>query len=155
MNSISQYFRSFFKGLQSLLIGMGTTLKIFFRKKTTECYPENRKELPMYDRYRGTLIMIHNENNEHHCVACGICQTNCPNNTIHVYSQTTTNAEGKNIKELTKYEYDLGSCLFCQLCVRTCPQQAITFSTKFENAVFTKSKLIQKLNHEGSHLEKK
>ena len=60
MNSIGRYFSNFFKALKSLLIGMKTTLKIFFRKKTTECYPENRKkDLYISPLYRGCLEMIH------------------------------------------------------------------------------------------------
>ena len=46
--------------------------------------------------------------------------------------------------------------MFCQLCVRACPHGAITFDQSFENAVFDRSKLIKKLNREGSKvIEKK
>ena len=54
-----------------------------------------------------------------------------------------------------RYEYDLGSCLYCQLCVRSCPHDAIEFDTAFEHAVFTRGKLVRQLNSEGSTLEKK
>ena len=74
MSAFKEYIGSFFKGLLSLLKGMRITLRVFFRKKTTEQYPENRATLKMFDRFRGELIMPHNENNEHKCVACGICQ---------------------------------------------------------------------------------
>lgn len=153
MNSIGRYFSNFFKALKSLLIGMKTTLKIFFRKKTTECYPENRKkDLYISPLYRGRLEMIHTADNHHHCVACGICQMNCPNGSIHVESEMVTDAEGKKTKVLKAYTYDLGRCMFCELCVRTCPHHAIQFTNQFENAVFTRSKLILTLNHPGSSL---
>ena len=71
MNSVQRYFSSFFKGLGSLLKGMRITFIEFFTKKITEKYPENRATLKISDRFRGELIMLHNENNEHHCVACG------------------------------------------------------------------------------------
>lgn len=45
--------------------------------------------------------------------------------------------------------------MFCQLCVRACPHSAITFDQSFENAVFDRSKLIRKLNHEGSKVMEK
>ena len=32
-------------------------------------------------------------------------------------------------KILATYEYDLGACMFCQLCVNACPHDAITFAT--------------------------
>ena len=156
MNSIGRYFSNFFKALKSLLIGMKTTLKIFFRKKTTECYPENRKKnLYISPLYRGCLEMIHTAGNHHHCVACGICQMNCPNGTIKVESEMVTDAEGKKTKVLKAYTYDLGRCMFCELCVRTCPHHAIQFTNQFENAVFTRSKLILTLNHPGSSLQPK
>ncbi|WP_297448471.1 4Fe-4S binding protein [uncultured Alistipes sp.] len=155
MNGFKKYMTSFFSGLLSLLKGMKVTIRVFFRKKTTEQYPENRDTLKMFDRFRGQLVMPHNENNEHKCVACGICQMNCPNGSIRVVSETVTDEEGKKKKMLTRYEYDLGSCLYCQLCVRSCPHGAIEFDTKFEHAVFTREKLVRRLNREGSTLAKK
>lgn len=155
MNAFKNYISSFFSGLLSLLKGMRVTIRVFFRKKTTEQYPENRDTLQIFDRFRGELVMPHNANNEHKCVACGICQMNCPNGSIKVISETVTDEEGKKKRVLTKYVYDIGSCLYCQLCVRTCPHGAIEFDNKFEHAVFTRDKLVRQLNHEGSTLEKK
>jgi NADH-quinone oxidoreductase subunit I len=104
----------------------------------------------MFDRFRGELTLVHNEQNEHKCIACGICEINCPNGTIHVVSEKVTNADGKTTRVLQRYEYDLGSCMFCQLCTKTCPHGALAFIPTFEHAVFTRSKLLLKLNKEGS-----
>ena len=109
----------------------------------------------MFDRFRGELTMPHNEHNEHHCVACGICQMNCPNGTIHIESEMVTGEDGKKKKVLVRYQYDHGSCLYCQLCVRSCPHHAIEFIPTFEHAVFTREKLITQLNQPGSKLEEK
>ena len=68
------YLGGLVHGISTLATGMKTSIKVYFRKKVTEQYPENRKELKMFDRFRGTLNMPHNENNEHRCVACGLCQ---------------------------------------------------------------------------------
>lgn len=155
MRSTQQYFSDFFSGLGSLLKGMGITLREFFTKKTTEKYPENRATLKMFDRFRGELVMIHNEHNEHRCVACGICQINCPNDTIRVESEMETTEDGKKKKVLVRYMYDHGSCLYCQLCVRSCPHNAIEFAPTFEHAVFTREKLIEQLNKPGSKLMEK
>ena len=70
-------------------------------------------------------------------------------------SQTIETEDGKKKKILAKYEYDLGSCIFCQLCVNACPHDAITFDQNFEHAVFDRSKLVLTLNHPGSHVEEK
>lgn len=150
------YFSGFFQGLKSLLIGMRTSMKVFWQPHITEQYPENRKTLVLSERFRGTLVMPHNENNEHKCVACGLCETACPNDTIQVISEMIETPEGKKKKILTAHHYDLGSCTFCQLCVIACPHDAITFDTKYEHAVFDRDKLKMKLNHEGSKvIEKK
>ena len=150
MNNFCKYFDSFFRGLITLLIGLKTTIKVFFRKKITEKYPENRATLKISDRFRGTLTMPHDENNHHKCVACGLCQMACPNGSINVHFETIENEEGKKTKQLTNYEYNLGTCMFCQLCVNACPHDAICFENSFEHAVFNKAKLVKKLNKDGS-----
>ena len=154
MKDNNSYIGSLVHGIASLLTGMKTTMAVFCRKKTTEQYPENRKTLILSERFRGTLAMPHNGQNEHHCIACGLCQTACPNDTIKVTSRTIETEDGKKKKILATYEYDLGSCMFCQLCVNACPHGAI-FDRNFEHAVFDRSKLVLTLNRPGSRVEEK
>lgn len=155
MSSVSEYFKGLFNGIGSLLTGMSVTIKELFAKKLTEQYPENRATLVLPDRFKGELTMPHDENNEHACTSCGICQMNCPNGTIKITSEMIETPEGKKKKILKEYYYDLGQCTFCNLCVITCPSDAIKFTTTFENAVFTRAKLNQRLNNEGSKLREK
>ncbi len=156
MSKFSNYIKEYFSGLDSLLTGMRVSLRVYFRKGVTEQYPENRHTtLHIPECHRAILVMPHNENNQHHCIACGLCQMACPNDTIKVISETVEGEDGKKKKVLAKYEYNLGSCMFCNLCVNVCPHNAIRFSNDFENAVYQKSKLVLKLNHENSSVEKK
>ena len=56
-------------------------LRNFFRRAreiVTQQYPENRKTLKMYDRFKGEIIMPHDANNRHRCTGCGICFFVCP-----------------------------------------------------------------------------
>lgn len=141
------YIGNIFTAIRSLTTGMSVTLREFFTRKVTECYPENRKELKIPQRHRAILRMPHDEEGNNKCIACGLCQTNCPNGTISITTRIVTDEEsGKNRKVLAEYHYDLGSCMFCQLCVNVCPKGAIEFSNEFENAVFDREKLIIKLN---------
>jgi NADH-quinone oxidoreductase subunit I len=143
----NSYLGSIFHGLITLLTGMKVTFIEFFTKKTTEEYPDNRDTLVLSERFRGTLYMPIDENGKNKCIACGLCESSCPNDTLHLEIDTVTDEEtGKKKKLLLKYQYDLGSCMFCQLCVNVCPTSAIAFNTKFEHAVFDKSKLIKILN---------
>ncbi len=150
--SIKEYFASIFSGLWSLLQGMAVTGKELFTPKVTEKYPENRATLQIPERFRATLRFVYDEQGHHKCIVCGSCERNCPNGTISITShmetlaETLPNGKPKTKKKLDKYLYDLGSCTFCDLCVISCPTGAIEFSNDFEQAVFTRAKLVKQLN---------
>ena len=99
------------------------------------------------ERFRAILTLKYDDEGRHKCIACGICQRNCPNGTITITSKMVDTPDGKKKRKLDKYIYDLGSCTFCQLCVTTCPQDALDFSNDFEQAVFTREKLVKQLNY--------
>ena len=147
MKKKQSYIGGLLHGIGTLLTGMKVTGREFLTKKVTEQYPENRATLEISPRFRGRLVMPKDAEGNHRCVACGLCQMACPNDTIRITSETVTDeATGKKKKVLKRYEYDLGSCMFCQLCVNACPHDAIGFSTEFENAVFRRDTLLITLN---------
>ena len=156
MKNIIGYFTEIYRGVKSLLKGMKVTGSYFVRPRTivTQQYPENRDTLVMMDRYKGEVVMPHDEKNEHKCTGCGICEINCPNGTIEIITKMVETEDGKKKKVIDKHIYRLGMCTFCGLCIKTCPSNALEFSQEFEHAVFDRSKLIKILNKPGSKLSK-
>lgn len=147
MGSIKDYFSSLGKGISSLVKGIEVTGKEFVTPKITERYPEDRETRHVPQRFRAVLRFIYDEEGNHRCIACGTCERNCPNGTLTVETKMVDTWDGKKKKKLDRYIYDLGSCTFCQLCVTTCPTNAIEFNNDFEQAVFTREKLVKQLNY--------
>jgi NADH-quinone oxidoreductase subunit I len=150
-----KYIKELFSDIWNLLQGMRISMLNFCRRPITEEYPENRGTKQYAERFRGELVMPHNENNEHKCIACGLCMMNCPNGSIQIIKKDETTEDGKTKKVLAQYLYNIGSCTFCGLCTTNCKPQAIEWSNNFEHSTFTKKALIKQLNREGSKLEEK
>ncbi|MCC8119293.1 MAG: NADH-quinone oxidoreductase subunit I [Bacteroidales bacterium] len=147
MGSVKDYFKSLGSGISSLLKGMQVTGKEFVTPKITEFYPEDRTTYKWPERFRAILQLKYDAEGNHKCIACGTCERVCPNGTIALETKTIDTWDGRKKKKLDKYFYDLGSCTFCQLCVTNCPTDALEFSNDFEQAVFTRDKLLKKLNY--------
>lgn len=147
MGSVKDYFSSLGTGIASLIKGMQVTGKELVTRKITEEYPDNRLDSPAAPRFRAELKLIYDAEGNHKCIACGTCERNCPNGTITLETKMVDTAAGTKKKKLAKYLYDLGSCTFCQLCVTSCPTDALEFNNDFEQAVFTRSKLVKQLNY--------
>ena len=157
MKSIINYIKEIINAVSALFTGMKVTGYYFVHPKqiVTQQYPENRATLEMFERFKGEVVMPHNENNEHKCTACGICETSCPNGSIEIISKMVETPEGKKKRVLEKHIYHLGMCTFCNLCVKNCPFDAIKMDQTFEHSVFDRTKLTKVLNKPGSQLMKK
>ena len=156
MNSFFKYFTDIFRGVRSLLVGMTVTGKYFFspRAIVTQQYTENRKQLVMFERFKGEVIMPHDESNQHRCTGCGICETNCPNGSIEVTSDRIDQPDGKKKRIIDRHIYHLSMCTFCSLCIKTCPSNALAWGQQFEHAVFDRARLTKVLNKPGSSIIK-
>jgi NADH-quinone oxidoreductase subunit I len=156
LKAIIQYFSEIFSSLRDLWGGMMVTGRYFVspRQIVTQQYPENRDKLKMSERFKGEVIMIHDENNMHRCNGCGICEMNCPNGSIEVITDKIPTEEGKTERIIDKHIYHLSMCTFCGLCVKSCPSNALAFSQEFEHAVFDRHKLTKILNQPGSKIKR-
>lgn len=152
MRSIYNYIKEIILGIWTLLQGMAITAKYVFTpwRNVTQQYPENREKLVMFERFRGEVVMPHNEDNEHACTGCGICELNCPNGSIEVISKFIMTEEGKKKRIIDQHIYHLGMCTLCNLCVKTCPSDAIVMANTFEHATWDRASLTKVLNRPGS-----
>lgn len=167
--SNQSYFGEIGSAMKTLATGLKTTWREYFVKKSTEQYPENRKTtLHVSPRHRGRLVFKRVEDPEdpqavkrglkvgdYKCTACTMCEKACPNDTIRITAHMETLEDGKKKKVLDDYLYDLGDCMFCQLCVNACNFDAIEFTNDFENSVFDRSQLelhLDKEVYEGGSL---
>lgn len=150
MENNHSYFNGIIRGVKSLAIGLGVTFKEYVTPKSTEQYPENRKTtLHVSKRHRGRLVFKRDENGNHKCVACTMCERACPNGTIKIRTEMVVDeATGRKKKQLVDYQYDLGDCMFCQLCVNACNFDSIEFTNDFENSTFSRNSLVLHLDKE-------
>lgn len=151
---LKNYIKEVYRGVSSLLKGMRKTGYYFFHpgEIITEQYPDNRATLRLADRFRGEVVMLHDEQNEHACTGCTACELACPNGTIKVITKFDITPEGKKKKALDTFIYHLELCTMCNLCIEACPTDAIKMAQNFEHSVYDRSKLTKKLNLPGSKI---
>lgn len=141
--------RSVLSGIASLGKGLWITLSYMFRAPITVQYPEQRVVLPL--RFRGRLVMpIDPEKGSTRCTACMRCVRICPNHSIDVVKDT--GPDGAPLSKPAKYLYNLGTCMFCNLCVEVCPFFALVMSDEHELATTDRSGLVLDLVAEKHRL---
>lgn len=149
---LTDYIKSVYNGVASLLKGMRRTGYYFTHHKEiiTQQYPEQLPELG--SRFRGEVVMPHDEHNEHACTGCTACELACPNGTIKIVTKFDLTPEGKKKKAIDKFVYHLELCTMCNLCIVACPTDAIKMAQNFEHSVFDRSQLTKILNRPGSKI---
>lgn len=151
---IKNYIKEVFGAVKSLWTGMRMTGYYFTHKKEviTEQYPDNRATLQLAERFRGEVVMPHDENNQHACTGCSACEIACPNATIKIINKFDIQPDGKKKKAIDKFVYHLELCTMCGLCVEACPTSAIKMANTFEHSVYDRRQLTKTLNQPGSKI---
>src|SRR6187431_1596394 len=149
---LRNYITEIVHAVRSLLKGMRLTGYYFLHPKeiVTEQYPEFRA--PLSERFRGEVVMPHDEKNEHRCTGCTACELACPNGTIKIVTKFDIQPDGKKKKAIDKFVYHLELCTMCNLCIEACPSDAIKMAQTFEHSVFDRNSLTKILNNPGSKI---
>jgi len=97
----------------------------------TEQYPEERPNLP--ENNRSFPFLVHDGDDPEagmRCVACKICEKECPPQCIYIVSDRDSN--GKLLKRPAIFDIDVSVCMSCQICVEVCPFDAIRMDQEYE-----------------------
>lgn len=88
-------------------------------------YPEVEPEIT--PRWRGRHRLTRHEDGTIKCVACFMCQTNCPARCIMI--EAGERSDGRTEKLPLRFDIDLLECIYCGYCVEACPMDAIRMDT--------------------------
>ncbi len=141
MDAVSRYLKSLM--LLELFMGLGVTLKYFFKPKFTINYPEEKT--PKSGRFRGLHALRRYPNGEERCIACKLCEAVCP--ALAITIESTQRDDGT--RRTTRYDIDLFKCIYCGFCEESCPVDSIVetdileyhFENRGEN-IMTKDQLL-------------
>jgi NADH-quinone oxidoreductase subunit I len=117
--------------LVAIFKGMATTFGHFIRnfldnsRLAVRHYPEVPPEIPV--RWRGRHRLLNHPDGTMKCVACFMCQTNCPAECISI--EAGERLDGRAEKMPRSFRIDLLECIYCGYCVEACPVDAIRMDT--------------------------
>ncbi len=111
--------------LPAIIGGFKVTLRLFFTRKVTMQYPEQRWVVP--DGYRGAPYLVKDQEGNTKCVSCQLCEFVCPPKAIKITppGPVADLADRPNAEKMPK-EFDINMlrCIFCGYCQEVCPEEA-------------------------------
>jgi NADH-quinone oxidoreductase subunit I len=123
-----------------IIKGLATTAKNFVGSYTDEArfvtveYPEER--IPPKENTRQFPFLVYDGDPVKglRCVACLICEKECPPQCIYIEKSGTKKPDyvGKPQFFPKVFDIDISVCMSCQICVEVCPFDAIKMDTAFE-----------------------
>jgi NADH-quinone oxidoreductase subunit I len=97
-------------------------------------YPEEK--IPAKENARNFPFLVFDRNDPDlglRCVACLICEKECPPQCIYIVKDTTKKPDhtGKLQNHPKIFDIDISVCMSCQICVEVCPFDAIKMDTEY------------------------
>jgi len=126
---------------EGIIQGLAETARNFFgsyvnkNRLVTVQYPEERHELPEATRQFPFLLYDGSDADAGlRCVACQICEKECPPRCIHIEKSKDKKPDfvGKQQFYPAVFDIDVSVCMSCQICVEVCPFDAIRMDNEFE-----------------------
>lgn len=151
------YFQNIKNGFQSVFEGMSVTLASMFVRPVTIQYPDvdissnealskgyKSTLMGMPENYRGVLNVDLSI-----CTSCTLCAKACPIECIVIENEKCdkqklsdrngnpvlnrfTQKEALKTRASTRFDINIGKCMFCGLCALACPTKAIHHTNTFE-----------------------
>ncbi|MFC1729012.1 NuoI/complex I 23 kDa subunit family protein [candidate division KSB1 bacterium] len=129
------YFPAIFKG-------MWVTLKHLLRpqKYVTVQYPEVKTDRP--NGYRGFHRLNKDSQGRIRCVACEMCATACPSQTITIVPEPAPAGWTDRERVPKKFEINMLRCIYCGMCEEACPKDAIELTKVHDWAGYTREEFL-------------
>jgi len=125
---------------EQIMRGMAVTAKNFFgsyvskNRLTTVQYPEERLSQKANTRQFPMLVFDGDPDKGLRCVACTICEKECPPQCIYIVKSKDKKPDYKGQPQLypAVFDIDVSVCMSCSICVEVCPFESIKMNTEFE-----------------------
>ncbi len=153
-----KYVQEIIVGSKNILEGLAVSFASLFIRPITVPFPDVDIKDPedMKKKYKGRLMPI-SENYRgilnvqmDICIACQLCMNACPINCIKIKRvpcekikvMSTTQVEKPKSFTSTRFDINIGKCMFCGLCVKPCPTGAIHHTKEFALTSDSLDKLV-------------